>query len=135
MKASRIGRSTISPESTGAVKVRVPRRPLARGDYIGLFEIGQDPTAGDRIALACLAHFERPRRPMQQLGTDVRFEEGDSAADRGRRTTELATGAHKTALVERRDKDFHRIDTVHDSSAARNNEPRTIEIGSPYDNA
>ena len=53
---------------------------------------------------------------MQQFGTDMGFEEGDGAADGGGRATELAAGAGKTALVERGDKDLHRIDTVHHSS-------------------
>jgi hypothetical protein len=54
----------------------------------------------------------------KQLGADMRFQKGNGAADGGGRTAELAARGGKAALVERGDKDLHRIDTVHPSSPA-----------------
>jgi hypothetical protein len=92
------------------------RRPVARGDGIGLFEFSQDPSARCRIAFTGLAQFDRPRRAVQKLRADMRLEESDRAADRRGRTAELATRGCETSFVERHDKDLHRIDTVHQSS-------------------
>ena len=87
------------------------RRPFTAGQDVGLLKFGEHPPAGRRITLAGLAQLDRPRRAMQQFGTDMGFEESDGAADGGGR----AAGAGKTALVERRDEDLHGIDTVHHS--------------------
>jgi hypothetical protein len=41
------------------------------------------------------------------------LEEGDGAADGGRRAAKAPAGAGETALVDGRHKDFHRVDAVH----------------------
>ena len=103
----------------GRQRERAARRgPFAAGQDVGLLEFGEDVPAGRRIALADLAQLDRSRRAMQQLGPDMGFEKGDGAADRGGRAAELAARCGKTPLVERRDEDLHRIDTVHHSSPA-----------------
>src|SRR5260221_5358004 len=61
----------------------------------------------------------------------MRLEEGDRAADRGRRTAELAAGAGKAALFKRHNEDLHRIDTVHRSSPpGRRRAPTTLNYRS-----
>jgi hypothetical protein len=50
---------------------------------------------------------------MKQLSSDVGLEESDRAADRGRRSSQASAGAGEAALVDGRDKDFHRVDAVH----------------------
>lgn len=53
-------------------QVAARRGSIASGIYFRFLQLGQDPTTGDRILLTCLAHSYRPRRPMQQFGTDAR---------------------------------------------------------------
>ncbi|HTW71853.1 MAG TPA: hypothetical protein VME47_18355 [Acetobacteraceae bacterium] len=69
--------------------------------------------------LSRMAHFDRARRPMEQLGADARFKKCDGAADCGRRPAKSSASARKTAFVKRRDEHLHCIDAVHDFSSSK----------------
>ena len=100
---------------TGAVSVSVPRgaERSPAGDDVGLLEVDQHAAAGRDITLAGFAELERAGGAVKQLRADMRFEEGDRAADRGRRPAKAPAGAGEAALVDGRHKDFHRVDAVH----------------------
>ncbi len=93
---------------------RAPRRrPFTGRNNVGFLEIDQYAAAGSGIALARLAQFERAGRAMKQFNANMRLEEGDCAADGGRRPAEAPARAGEAALVDGRHKDFHRVDAVH----------------------
>ena len=89
------------------------RRAFAAGDNVGLLEIDQDAAAGGDIALAGLAQLERAGGAMKQFGPDMLSRERRSRGSPRPATAEPPAGAGEAALVDGRDKDFHRVDAVH----------------------
>ena len=86
-------------------------RAFAGCQQVGLLKIGEHAPAGGSVALARLAQLERSRRSVEEFGADMLLQEGDGAANRGRRAAELApaparlpssSAATKTFMASRR---------------------------------
>ncbi|MGY3419788.1 hypothetical protein ACVWZW_000263 [Bradyrhizobium sp. F1.13.4] len=84
-------------------------------DIVSLLQFGEHAATDRDIALALLAQLDRTCGPVQQLGTDPLLQERNGAAHRRRRTAELAARSREAALVHRKDKHLHRIQTIHTS--------------------
>ena len=93
-------------------------RPLAGSLPVRLVHIGQNLPAGLRVALPRLAQLDGSGGPVQQRHAHTIFQKGHGPAHRGGGATGLATGTGEAAFIERRDEDFHGIQTVHSACLA-----------------
>src|SRR3954447_14924276 len=110
------------------------RRARPGRDVVGLLQFGEHAPTDRDIALALLAQLDGACGPVQQLGTDPLLQESNGAAHRRRRTAELAARSGKAAVVHRKDKHLHRIQTIHTSPTSPSSSDCKLGVRSCRDN-